>query len=498
MKKTLCLVLVLAALLPCFAACNPTEDPTDHRHVFVHWKTTTPATCEADGEETATCSCGETKTRPVAGGHEYRLTELDISESPSVDRAGSFYCARCDTTVTRTVTPQDVGMPIVSLSGDMTGISKEDKVKVSVDYQSEDRSFTCEATLKWQGATSLEYPKKNYNIQFLEEDGSKKKVELAEGWGKESKYCMKANWTDFSQARNVVSAKLYGDVSRSLRKTDDFTSLINGGAIDGFPILVYLNGQFLGLYTMNTPKDKWLFDMKDDPEKRQAIFMAEQWHDSVSLRIPVSYDFISTNWELEHCSTEEDPIGTNWAVDSFNRMMLFVMSNNGDAFKEGLPQYVNVDRAIDVLIFTWVMCGIDNTSKNILWITYDGTVWAPCVYDMDSTWGLWWDASHLNKAGEVKSWSNSSVNLLFQKMRLYYADEILARYAELREGPLSDKSIEKRFTDFFESIPDPIYRAEELRWEGRPGLWMNHEQQILSFAKEHLDILDDKFVKGTW
>ena len=65
MKKTLCLVLVLAALLPCFAACNPTEDPTDHRHVFVHWKTTTPATCEADGEETATCSCGKFKSTEI-------------------------------------------------------------------------------------------------------------------------------------------------------------------------------------------------------------------------------------------------------------------------------------------------------------------------------------------------------------------------------------------------------------------------------------------------
>ena len=56
----------------------------------------------------------------------------------------------------------------------------------------------------------------------------------------------------------------------------------------------------------------------------------------------------------------------------------------------------------------------------------------------------------------------------------------------------------KHFTDFFESIPNVLYRADEARWADRPGMWMNHQTQILSFAQEHLDILDGKFIKGTW
>lgn len=497
MKRTIILLLLLSMLLGSLLACSP-EPSVPHQHAYAHWVTTTPATCEGDGVETSTCTCGETKTRPIAGGHEYVLQEVDVSENPATKNGGTFYCDRCKTTTVKEIKPADIGMPVVSINGSLEGISKENKVNVSFTYDSEDQTFTCEATLKVQGATSAEYPKKNFNVQFFEEDGSKKKVELADGWGKESKYCMKANWTDFSQARNVVSAKLYGDVARSLNKTDDFSKLFNGGAIDGFPIAVFHNGAFLGLYTMNMPKDKWIYDMDDGGDVRHAALMADQWCDSVSLRQHVAYDFVSTNWDLEHCSTEDEEIGTAWCVDSFNRMMDFVIYNNGDQFKQGLPTYINVERTIDVLIFTWVMCGIDNTSKNIIWLTYDGTVWAPCVYDMDSTWGMWWDASHLNTAGEVKSWSNSSVNLLFRKMRLYYADEIFERYAALREGPLSDRNIRNKFTDFFESIPDVLYAADEARWADRPGMWMNHETQLLSFAEEHLNILDDKFIKGTW
>ena len=31
------------------------------------------------------------------------------------------------------------------------------------------------------------------------------------------------------------------------------------GAIDGFPVLVFNNGNYVGLYTWNIPKDKWNF-----------------------------------------------------------------------------------------------------------------------------------------------------------------------------------------------------------------------------------------------
>ena len=144
------------------------------------------------------------------------------------------------------------------------------------------------------------------------------------------------------------------------------------------------------------------------------------------------------------------------------------------------------------------MCGRDNYSKNILWVTYDGKVWTPCIYDLDSTWGLWWDASKLNTPGEVTNFKNNSVCLLYQRLRSNYQDELLARYKDLRLTVLSDEAIEARFTEYFESIPDAVYEAERERWPNRAGLWIEHESQILSFAKEHLAILDEKIANGTW
>ena len=122
---------------------------------------------------------------------------------------------------------------------------------------------------------------------------------------------------DYSQARNVVSAKLFGQIVHSRNIKDEINDLYNGGAIDGYPVVIYHNGSFLGLYTMNIPKDKWLFGMDDyDPGKdesitKHAILMGNTWTNSVVLKESMNSDYVSSGWELEFCSTEETNIGTD-------------------------------------------------------------------------------------------------------------------------------------------------------------------------------------------
>jgi hypothetical protein len=108
----------------------------------------------------------------------------------------------------------------------------------------------------WLYCSSLSkfYEKKNYTIKF---DNA---FEAKEGWGEQKKYCLKANYIDFSHARNVVSAKLWSQIvaSRSVAN-ENLASCPNYGAVDGFPILVVINGEYQGIYTFNIPKDIWCY-----------------------------------------------------------------------------------------------------------------------------------------------------------------------------------------------------------------------------------------------
>ena len=118
---------------------------------------------------------------------------------------------------TSAIDPSVYGLPVLYLTGDTAGMSKDNAV--SMNYVYGERSGEC--TLKWQGSSSLSYPKKNYTIKF---DNA---FEAKEGWGPQKKYCLKANYIDHSHARNIVSAKLWGEIVKSRKATGGLT-----GAID--------------------------------------------------------------------------------------------------------------------------------------------------------------------------------------------------------------------------------------------------------------------------
>ena len=88
------------------------------------------------------------------------------------------------------------GLPIVYLTGDTTGMDKDNAVQMQYAYG--DMSGECE--VKWQGTSSLNYPKKNYTIKF---DNA---FEAVEGWGEQKKYCLKAYYIDYSHLRDRLGA----------------------------------------------------------------------------------------------------------------------------------------------------------------------------------------------------------------------------------------------------------------------------------------------------
>jgi len=98
----------------------------------------------------------------------------------------------------------------------------------------------------------------------------------------------------------------------------------------------------------------------------KAILMADGWGNSTKLKERISTDYISSNWELEYCSTGEEPEESTWVVESFNNLIDFLNNNNGDDFKNGIANYTDIDRAMDLMLYTLALNGLDNLSKNIL------------------------------------------------------------------------------------------------------------------------------------
>lgn len=370
------------------------------------------------------------------------------------------------------------GLPVLEFNGNITNMNKDNAV--SLTYKYGEREGTC--TLKWQGSSSIAYPKKNYTVKF---DTA---FEAKEGWGEQKKYCLKANYIDFSHSRNLCSAKLWsGMVKSRVAGNETLNGLVNGGAVDGFPICVVINGEYKGLYTFNIPKDGWMFGMGDG--ENEAILCAD-----ASKIGACSFDSLSTldgDFDVEYAPDEDN---VDWIRTSLNRLIQACIDSDGTDLDTTISQYLDWESAIDYYIYCLVSQNYDGITKNYILATYDGVKWFFSAYDMDSTYGLWWDGSYFIKANStVLVDSAADTHRLFKLIKTYKADELKARYDQLvinASGVLSEENVTKTFLDFAGSIPKAILDEEVKVWTTIPSTSTNNVSQILDFYRRRRKYID--------
>lgn len=384
-------------------------------------------------------------------------------------------------------------LPTLYMSGDVTDMSKVNEKFVRFKYVDGTTIKRGYNTIKWQGDSSLSYPKKNYTIKLYCDKNKKYKQPLDFGWGKQNKYVLKANYIDHSHARNIVSARLWSQIvnSRGTYSYANVKDTPNNGAIDGMPIIVYLNGTYLGLYTLNIPKDKWMFGM-DDGISTQAVLGSENY---------VEGCFRSSSNPLNGWSAEfPDELPTEIQT-SFKTAYNFVVNNTGADFKSGLSNYFDVASLIDYYIFGYVICHLDGFGKNQLLATYDGIHWSMMAYDMDSTFGLFWNGSKFvstdyrcqeDYQSVVDGPSGTNGNELFNKLKDNFKAEIYERYTELREDVLSLDNIKFEFEKFINSITSKEYVNDIKTNTGVPQKYVNHLKQIEEYIETRLPYVDTK------
>ena len=453
-------------------------------------------TCTGSGYESyscAVCHAYDTRVIPATGEHVDGGWETVYMPTATVRGSERLRCAVCNNIIYERDIPCDAdSMTVLYMTGEYQNATAA-KNEVAMEFvlvSPDGTTYEGGATIKVQGATSVSYPKKNYTVKFYKDNTLAKKQKIDLGWGKESKYVIKANWVDAIQARNVVSCRLWGDIVASRNSSANQERLAslstNGGAIDGFPIAVYMNGEFYGLYTLNVPKDEWLFGMDDS--ETEAILCADDWVNTDFSVLLTEFtensagDLVANNggWELKYCGTDD----TAWVTESFNNLIRFCQEKDGEEFKNGISQYLDVDAAIDYLIYLYAILMRDNTSKNMNWVTYDGVTWIPSVYDQDGTFGMVWDGKrYATSNSNLPSVKNGKVDvgfsqgngyfILWDKMWNNFTEEILLRYKELRETVLSYDNMVAEFEAFRAEIPESIYAADIERWADDRAKWWN-------------------------
>lgn len=372
---------------------------------------------------------------------------------------------------------EDAAITRLDLYGDLDGMyEKSDVRSVAAFFTLGDEQISCHATVKIQGNTSLSFDKKNYTIKFYADAAHEQKLKIDLGWGAQSKYCLKANWIDRTHSRNIVTARLASQVQQSYNVLSNAPC---NGLVDGFPVEIYVNGQFHGLYTWNIPKDAWAFGM-DTKNENHILMCCNTWEEDACFAAHPTFE----SWEVEEGEESEQTLA------KLTRLFQFVMDSDDKTFRQNFSQYMDLDAALNYYILVDFCYLPDNCGKNMLLATYDGEIWYPSLYDLDTSWGT----DYLGET--IYDYQNNPIdfagtNLLAKRLEENFPQELHNRYFALRQTLLTKEHVMSLFHEFRSQIPAETFTAEAARWGGDiPGFYYSQIERYLDIM---IPLLDEKY-----
>jgi hypothetical protein len=250
--------------------------------------------------------------------------------------------------------------------------------------------------------------------------------------------------------------------------------LPNFGAIDGYPILVFINDEYNGMYTFNIPKDEWMFGMTDG-EGRNVVLCSEQYCDATNFSAPALVD--GSDWGYE-----VSPADKSWVAESFNRISTAVAmpettAEEISAKRTALEACVDIWSVMDYDIFVHRVGVSDNMKKNMLMICYDN-IWCAGAYDLDTAWCNDWAGTRYIEMGYV-----AESNALCVAVKNLWAQDYEARKGWLQAqawSPLHSANMSDKLFNFMIDVPQEAYVAEAEIWPEMCGANTNAMQQIVT------------------
>lgn len=480
-KKFILLLFSFVVITFCFASCT-------HNHSYGESVTTKPS-CFTDGATYYICStCGNVSYESYvkATGHILGEWENNIRFLNS-----SATCEVCGLTQTRSeyTAPNDI--PQLFFYGEPRGV----EIPIKLIYTDKNgNSQEHVGTTKYDSNSENLYYKRDYDFLVYDSEGFENTVLFDDVLGHNSRYTLKAEYIDKSYIRNLALSDVWADVVKTRKKLDsNISKLKYFGAEKGIPVLFYTNDNFKGIYTLCTPNDEILFDVKN--EETQAL-------------IYTYTDFSTFDFKYQNGNLSEVPCTIIWPKDdalkdktkeNFKEFCFFVNTSDDKTFKSRITRYLDVNAAIDYLICVYAFGADENALEYCNWVTYDGLKWIPSMYNLTYTLGL--DSDHnsftpeqscIPQIDENGSFVSGTGSYLFDRILNLYHDEIVDRYNKLRLNALSDKNVSEKLNYYSSLISAEVDKAENDEYpEKKYFSTIDSVQDIINWYTQKTDILDD-------
>lgn len=365
--------------------------------------------------------------------------------------------------------------------------------------------FKKEVIMNAQGNSTLSHPKKNIAIDICNNNGWNDedtfKFQIGD-WVPQDSFHLKGFYNDAFRGVCAVAYKWYEQIVKTRGELYDYVwkrAFINFSAItptsngsstakdtkaqyndgakcfpNGFPCIVYLNGEFYGIYSWQLKKHRDNYHMKKSNAKHihldGVISDSTLWDGSIDwtqfeIRNPKSlktvnggkYDGDNPTEITGDSSVDATTAEVKQHIEAFSNIKTTVVNAyntylasektavDKKTFKQIFEQYFDSINLIDYVIFSDVSNNYDGFCKNWQWFTYDGVKWFCGIYDCDGVFGGYWELNqtivppltdHLIIEHQSVAWIGAT--WMITPIFTVYEEELNARYKELRDCKIID------------------------------------------------------------
>lgn len=382
-------------------------------------------------------------------------------------------------------------------------------------YTDNGTHFRKRAVISAQGNSSLQFPKKNFKADFVEDEwvGDKPTDITIGDWVKQDGFHFKAYYTDYLRGVAVVGLRLYDQMAlntgRAWTRAVEHIGKPKENARcypDGFPCIVYLNGEFYGIFAWQLKKHRDNMNQKKTTEEHIHLdgklstinfWGAESisWKD-FEVRNPKGlytmdgnpYDGDNPKELMDetsaHFGSDTDDTASQEDKERTARVKHRIVALSHAYSKVEDMRASNADTAeihtfiesrfdlpgmLDYACLHFAVNNYDGFSKNWQWFTYDGEKWFVAPYDLDCIIGNRHTGTFLvppdrNYASGGNPWQLLKTYGPMSWLTSYYADELKDRWITLREAGIIDEGNISRLLDgWYDSVSD-FYDEEWKRW----------------------------------
>lgn len=363
-------------------------------------------------------------------------------------------------------------LPVVKLVGNTTGISGDDYVNVTCNFEDSTNniSFTDYAEIAWQGSSSLNFPKKNYKIKlYSDEERTDKNKRTFKDWHATNNYHLKCNYGDCT---NFMNNMMMDFLTKSYQY---LTPLPRTGArytVDGFPVLLYLNDEFLGIYFWNLKQDDKVYNLTDDTDLCYQIGLNNGSskgdnsgafvYGNLNSGSNSGKNFADAHAEIDYYWEDRVWDKTSNHPDVLYNTIQWVSEATDDEFKANLENYFNKEYLIHYFVMMYT-CGMgDSICKNFNMLYFpEKGVWYPTFWDMDFAFGTNWSLGTSTYTIDVLS-STYGASRLFTKLWSNFKNECKAKYWELRNTVLTVDQVKKSINSVWGNVTDEMIEQNKI------------------------------------